>query len=279
VNELHMAVHDLEQQLKVACGLTVAATAACAANKPAYVPRTNPVSKVSTLSQPPTASMQPTDRQSYPAAPDKGKDKEWPPTPYTDLYSELMAYNDDEYASDYKRNAADKAKARDSLAYCQMTALLSGTSLSIPNASGSSFVEGRVVDIHLQNIAEFTMMCNALEDAHKHNNTHMEDLLQVLHRLVTRCHRAPKKTDLQKSVIERWRAPEWAEALQYDPHTKTIVSTGMTKGKLNNQRTTSGKKLSTKSIGSTEHSQLQLKLARQLNLVVNGRPHARLSSP
>jgi hypothetical protein len=163
-----------------------------------------------------------------------------------------------------------------------MTALLSGTSLSVLNASGSSFVEGRVVNINLQNIAEFTMMCDTLEDAHIHNNTHMEDLLQVLCQLVTRCHRAPKKTDLQKSVIKRWRAPAWAKALQYDPHTKTIISTGITKCKLNNQRAISGKKLSTKSIGSTEHAWLQLKLAHQLNLVMNGWPHAclgNLSSP
>jgi hypothetical protein len=33
VDELHMAVHDLEQQLEVACGLMVAVTAACAVNK------------------------------------------------------------------------------------------------------------------------------------------------------------------------------------------------------------------------------------------------------
>jgi hypothetical protein len=78
--------------------------------------------------------------------------------------------------------------------------------LSILNALGSSFVEGRVVDINPQNMAEFTMMCNALEDVHINNNTHTEDLLQVLRRLITRCHRALKKTDFWKSVIEKWRA-------------------------------------------------------------------------
>jgi hypothetical protein len=150
-----------------------------------------------------------------------------------------------------------------------MTALLSGTSLTVPNASGSTFVEGRVADIHPQNIAEFSMLCAALEDVHKHSNAHTEDLL-ILCWLVTRCHRAPKKTDLQKSIIERWRAPEWAEALRYDPYTETIISTGMTKGELNNQRATSGKKLSARSIGSTEHARLQLELARRLNLVMNG---------
>jgi hypothetical protein len=125
-------------------------------------------------------------------------------------------------------------------------------------------------------------MCDTLEDAHKHSNTHVEDLLQVLHRLVTRCHRAPKKTDLQKSIIERWRAPAWAKALRYDPHTEIIISTSMTKGELNNQRATSGKKLSARSIGSTEHTWLQLELAHRLNLIVNGWPHlhlGNLSSP
>jgi hypothetical protein len=72
VDELHMAVHDLEEQLEVACGLTVAATAAHAANKPlthapshvpnqlkptlmmkpTHVPQTTTLSKVSALSPP-----------------------------------------------------------------------------------------------------------------------------------------------------------------------------------------------------------------------------------
>jgi hypothetical protein len=137
VDELCMAVHDLEQQLKVAHGLTVTVTTACAANKqlmhtpfcvynqskpalimkPTYILWTNTVSKVLTLPQPPTSSMQPTDRRSSPAAADKDKDKEWPPpTPYTDHYSEVMVYNDNEYTSEYK-NTVDEAKARDSLAY------------------------------------------------------------------------------------------------------------------------------------------------------------------
>jgi hypothetical protein len=158
-----------------------------------------------------------------------------------------------------------------------MTAMLSGTSLTVLNASGSSFVEGRVADIHLRNIAEFSMLCDALDNTHKHSNAHTEDLLQILHQLVTRRHRAPKKTDLQKSIIERWRALTWAEALWYDPHTETVVSTGTTKGKLNNQRATSGKKLSARSIGSTEHARLQLKLAHQLNLVMNGWPATSMS--
>jgi hypothetical protein len=121
VDELRMAVHDLEEQLEVARGLTVAATAAHAANKllmhaplhvsnqlkpasiikPTYVPRTNPTSEAPTLPQPPTASMQPADGQLSPAAANKGKDKEWPPlTPYTDIYSESMAYDNNEYASE-----------------------------------------------------------------------------------------------------------------------------------------------------------------------------------
>jgi hypothetical protein len=95
VDELHMAVHDLEEQLEVAHGLTVSATAARAANKPlthtpshasnqlkpasmmkpTYVPRmttpskvltlphpTPTLSKVLTLPHPTPDSMQPTDR-------------------------------------------------------------------------------------------------------------------------------------------------------------------------------------------------------------------------
>jgi hypothetical protein len=99
--------------------------------------------------------MQPTNGRSSPIAADKGKDKEQPPpAPYTDLYSEAMAYDDDEYASDYETNTVNEAKARDSLAYRQMTALLSGTSLSVLNALSSSFVEGRVVDIHPYNTCQ-----------------------------------------------------------------------------------------------------------------------------
>jgi hypothetical protein len=39
------------------------------------------------------------------------------PVPYTDHYSEVMAYNDDKYASEYEKNAINKAKVRDSLTY------------------------------------------------------------------------------------------------------------------------------------------------------------------
>jgi hypothetical protein len=158
-----------------------------------------------------------------------------------------------------------------------MTAVLSGTSLTVPNASGSAFVEGRVMDINPRNMAEFRLLRSALEQAHNENNPYTNDLLQVIRRFIGACHKSTRKTDLQKSVIDQWRVPEWAEAVRYDHTAQTVVSTGKTKMDLINQ------KISGRSIqGSAEHARLQFDLAKQLGLVMAGKPHlhlGNLSSP
>jgi hypothetical protein len=87
----------------------------------------------------------------------------------------------------------------------------------------------------------------------------------------------PRKTDLQKSVIDQWRVPDWAEAVKYDHVAQAVVSTGMTKMDHINQKV-SGHSVQ----GSAEHAQLRLNLAKQLGLMVTGNPHpclGNLSSP
>ena len=86
-----------------------------------------------------------------------------------------------------------------------------------------------------------------------------------------------RKTDLQKSVIDQWRVPNWAEAMKYDHVAQVVVSTGMTKMDRINQKV-SGCSVQ----GSAEHARLQLDLAKQLGLIIAGKPHpcmGNLSSP
>ena len=114
-------------------------------------------------------------------------------------------------------------------------------------------------------------MRSALEQAHSKNNPNTNDLLQIVHRHIGLCHKSPCKTDLQKSVIDKWRVPNWAEAVKYDHVAQAVVSTGMTKMDRINQKV-SGCSVQ----GSAEHARLQL------GLIVAGKPHPRmgnLSSP
>jgi hypothetical protein len=82
---------------------------------------------------------------------------------------------------------------------------------------------------------------------------------------------------LQKSVIDQWRVPNWAKAVKYDHIAQVVVSTGMTKMDCINQKV-SGHSIQ----GSAEHVRLQLDLAKQLGLIIAGKPHphmGNLSSP
>jgi hypothetical protein len=54
---------------------------------------------------------------------------------------------------------------------------------------------------------------------------------------------------LQKSVIDQWRVPDWAEAMKYDHIAQVVVSFGMTKMDRINQKV-SGRSVQ----GSTEHA-------------------------
>jgi hypothetical protein len=100
---------------------------------------------------------------------------------------------------------------------------------------------------------------SALKQVHSENNPNTNDLLQIVHRYIGLCHKSTRKTDLQKSVIDQWRVPNWAEAVKYDHVAQVIVSTGMTKMDYINQKV-SGRSVQ----GSAEHARLQLNLAKQL---------------
>ena len=133
------------------------------------------------------------------------------------------------------------------------------------------------MEIFPKTMAEFRLMRSALEQAHSENNPNTNDLLQIVHRYIGLCHKSLWKTDFQKSVIDQWRVPNWAKAVKYDHVAQAVVSTGMTKMDRINQ------KVSGRSVhGSAEHARLQLDLAKQLGLIVAGKPHphmGNLSSP
>jgi hypothetical protein len=194
-----------------------------------------------------------------------------------DPYADALSYDDSEWDDFDVDTSTEDAQARESLIFCQVTAVLSGTFLMVPNTLGSAFVKGRVMDIHPQTMAKFRLLCSALEQVHSKNNPNMNDLLQIICRYIGSCHKSMHKTDLQKSVIDQWRVPDWAEAVQYEHTAQVVVSTGMTKMDCINQKV-SGRSVQ----GSTEHARLQLDLAKQLGLVIAGKPHpclGNLSSP
>ncbi len=273
LDELRIAVHDLEKQLEVAQGQSYASTAARVANRPlTYAAPRAPVEplagkpvmkpfillntvkegKATPLPLASTTATVPT------PSPDKGKGR-GSSTVVNDPYAYALSYDDSEGDDFDADTSADDSRARDSLAFRQLTAVLSGTSLTMLNASGSAFVEGRVMDINPRNMAEFRLLRSALEQAHNEGNPNTNDLLQIIRRFVGACHKSTRKTDLQKSVISQWRVPDWAEAVRYDHTAQTVVSTGMTKMDRINQK-------------------LQLDLAKQLGLMVEGKPHPRLGN-
>ena len=211
-----------------------------------------------------------------PPSPDKGKSRS-SSTTVNDLYADALSYDNGEWDDFEADTSVEDAQARECLVIHQMTAVLSGTSLMVPNASGSTFVEGRVMDINPRNMAEFRLLRSALKRVHNENNPHTNDLLQIICRLIGACHKSTRKTDLQKSIINQWQVPKWAETVWYNHTAQTVVSTGKSKMNLINQKV-SGWSIQ----DSAEHARLQLNLVKQLGLVIAGRPHphlGNLSSP
>jgi hypothetical protein len=75
-------------------------------------------------------------------SPDKGKGRA-APTTVGDPYAEALLYDDSKWDDFNVDTSAKDARVRESLVFRQVTAVLSGTSLTVPNSSGSTFVEGR----------------------------------------------------------------------------------------------------------------------------------------
>jgi hypothetical protein len=140
-------------------------------------------------------------------SPDKGKGHE-SSTTVSDPYADPLLYDDSKWDNFDVDMSAEDARVRESLVFCQVTAVLSGTSLMVPNGSGSAFVEGRVMDINSQTMAKFRLLHFALKQVHSENNPNMNDLLQIVHHYIGLCHKSTCKTDLQKSVIDQWRVPD-----------------------------------------------------------------------
>jgi hypothetical protein len=179
---LRIAVHNLEKQLEVARGQSFASIAAQVANKTLTHIKTcapteplagKPVIKPFILLNTVKECMEPV--PFIPAAAATTA-----PTTVGDPYAEALSYDDSEWDDFDVDMSAKDARARESLVHCQVTAVLSGTSLSVPNSSGSTFVEGRVMDIYPKTMAEFRLMHSALEQAHSENNPNTNDLLQIV---------------------------------------------------------------------------------------------------
>jgi hypothetical protein len=241
LDDLRIAVHDLEKQLEVARGQYFASTTARVANKPlthikmcvpteppARKPAVKPFILLSTVKEcKEPAPLVPAAAATTAPSPDKGKGRV-APTTVGDPYAEALLYDDSEWDDFDVDTSAEDTRARESLVFRQVTAVLSGTSLTIPNGSGSTFVEGRVMEIFPKTMAKFRLMRSALEQAHSKNNPNTNDLLKIVRRYIGLCHKSPCKTDLQKSVIDQWRVPNWAKAMKYDHVAQAVVSTGMT---------------------------------------------------
>jgi hypothetical protein len=174
LDDLHIAVHDLQKQLEVARGQSFTSTAARVASKPlTHVklrapiepltgkPVVKPFILLNTVKErKEPAPLVPTAAATTALSPDKGKGCV-APTTVGDPYAEALSYDDSEWDDLDMDMSAEDAWVRVCLVFCQVTAVLSGTSLTIPNGSGSTFVEGRVMEIFPKTMAEFRLMRSA----------------------------------------------------------------------------------------------------------------------
>ncbi|KIM75040.1 hypothetical protein PILCRDRAFT_13977 [Piloderma croceum F 1598] len=165
-------------------------------------------------------------------------------------YEVSLAYDDDKYGSDFypTENAAEEAKA------------------------------GRVLDLRPASNAEFQLALRALEQAHAERNVHKGNLLLAIWQYISNCHKTDtaSRTTVQRSSLNQWRAPSWAEKLKYNPETGTVKPMGVTKEEDRNQRVQEEKD------GPTKQALLLLAISDRLGLTVNGVPDPRLgiiSSP
>jgi hypothetical protein len=194
LDDLRIAVHDLEKQLEVARGQSFASTTARVANKPlthvkpcapteppAGKPVVKPFILLNTIKEcKEPVPFIPAAAATTAPSPDKGKGCA-APTTVGDPYADTLSYDNSEWDDFDVDTSAEDAQARESLVHCQVTAVLSGISLSVPNGSGSTFAEGRVMDIYPKTMAEFRLMRSALEQVHSENNPNTNDLLQIVH--------------------------------------------------------------------------------------------------
>jgi hypothetical protein len=147
---------------------------------------------------------------------------------------------------------------------------------SVPNntvgPSGSNSVEGRVPEIRPASMAEFHLATHALEQAHAEDNVYKSNLLSSIRHYISTCHKANPKTNVQRSSLNQWRAPEWAEKVKYDPQTGLMKPSGLTKEEDRNQRIQEDRD------SSTKQARLLLSISNRLGLTVNGVPDSQLGN-
>ncbi|KIM82403.1 hypothetical protein PILCRDRAFT_7804 [Piloderma croceum F 1598] len=279
VDSLRCEVHDMETRLH-AQNSAPSYTTVTKSQRPALAPAkcTNVASKptfVLKVTNTPQAVAPPV--VSPTPKPSKGKAIALP----TMDYEVLLAYDDNEYGSDFDptENAAEEAKAVDSPTGRLVVAILNGT---VPTCavgpSGSNSVEGRVPDLCPASNAEFQLALHALKQAHAERNVHKGNLLLSIQQYISNCHRTDTTSQMtvQRSSLNQWRAPSWAEKLKYDPKTGMVKPMGVTKEEDRNQRAQEEKD------GPTKQALLLLAISDRLGLTVNGVPDPRLgiiSSP
>ena len=281
--DLQRAQMELEEQRNAAS--TYAATTARGAKRPlthvkphapfqSTATRLNPVAAKPLAHTAPVHTAAPvlTDETMRPASPptptDKGKSRAGQPLPKMD-YEFSLSYDDDEYDSGEERGEL-RAQDVTGMVARQVRAILSGTTLSSSSGnSGSSSVPGRV-EITPTSSAEFDLVKQALEDAHSEGNPRTDILMAAIRRYINSCQTTPvaKRTPSQKSALRRWVVPDWATTSKYDPGTRTVVHTTVTKAELRDRK---GKRL-------TEQSRLFLDASNSLGLTVNGEPDRRLGN-
>jgi hypothetical protein len=194
-------------------------------------------------------------------------------------YGSTLLLDDDEYGLDYDpiEDAAEEANTTTSKMAELVSAILNG---NVPThtvgPSGSNSVEGRVPDLHPALNAEFQLTLHALEQAHAESNVHKGNLLLSIRQYISACHRTNTASwmTVQRSSLNQWRAPSWAEKLKYDPGTGMVKPMGVTKEEDQNQRAQED--------GPTKQARLLLSILNCLGLTINGVPNPHLgiiSSP
>src|SRR5258705_237694 len=190
-------------------------------------------------------------------------------------YATALSYDDNEYNTDYDpvKDKAAEAKATDSACARLVVAILKWT---VPTHSigpaGSNSVEGRVPDIRPASNAEFQLALRALEQAHAENNVYKNNLLLSIWQYISTCHKAERKSNVQRSVINQWKVPDWAEKIKYDPNTGMVKLAGYTKEEERNWKIKDEKDMPSK------QALLLLSVSNYLGLTTNGKPDPQLGN-
>src|SRR5882724_1490221 len=110
------------------------------------------------------------------------------------------------------------------------------------------------------------------EQAHAKNNVYKNNLLSLIRQYISACHKAERKSNVQRSAINQWRVPNWAEKIKYDPNTGMVKLVGYTKEEERNRKIKDKKDMPSK------QALLLLSVSNHLGLTTNGKPDPRLGN-